>query len=198
MSATSHGGLLALVRDHGGLSRQQMLELTGMSRGTLVARLETLARLGYVYEAEALAPTGGRPARRVRFEDRGRVVLAVDLGQTHARVAVTDLDGRELRSRASDVRIADPGVLGAALDSGVALLAAGRGERLVGVGIGVPAAVDPATGTVVHPTTIPGWAPGSRCSTRCATDGRCPWSSRTTRAPARWGRAGAARRRWCT
>lgn len=169
MSATSHGGLLALVRDHGGLSRQQMLELTGMSRGTLVARLETLARLGYVYEAEALAPTGGRPARRVRFEDRGRVVLAVDLGQTHARVAVTDLDGRELRSRASDVRIADPGVLGAALDSGVALLAAGRaerligasrGERLVGVGIGVPAAVDPATGTVVHPTTIPGWAPG--------------------------------------
>jgi predicted NBD/HSP70 family sugar kinase len=161
MSATSHGGLLALVRDHGGLSRQQMLELTGMSRGTLVARLETLARLGYVYEAEALAPTGGRPARRVRFEDRGRVVLAVDLGQTHARVAVTDLDGRELRSRASDVRIAEPGVLDAALDSGIALLAAGRGERLAGVGIGVPAAVDPATGTVVHPTTIPGWAPGA-------------------------------------
>jgi predicted NBD/HSP70 family sugar kinase len=161
MSAPSHGWLLALVRDHGGLSRQQMLELTGMSRGTLVARLETLARLGYVYEAEALAPTGGRPARRVRFEDRGRVVLAVDLGQTHARVAVTDLDGRELRSRASDVRIADPGVLGAALDSGLGLLAAGNAERLIGVGIGVPAAVDPATGTVVHPTTIPGWAPGS-------------------------------------
>ncbi|MGI5131975.1 ROK family transcriptional regulator [Pseudonocardia sp. CA-107938] len=161
MSATSHGGLLALVREHGGLSRQQMLDVTGMSRGTLVARLDALARLGYIYEAEALAPTGGRPARRVRFDDRGRVVLAVDLGQTHARVAVTDLAGRELRGSASDVQIADPGVLAAALDSGAALLAGGRGERLVGVGIGVPAAVDPASGTVVHPTTIPGWAPGA-------------------------------------
>lgn len=160
MSVPSHGGLLALVREHGGLSRAQMLEMTGMARGTLVGRLDTLARLGYVYDAEPLAPTGGRPARRVRFEDRGRVVLAVDLGQTHARVAVTDLDGHELRNRSSDVRIADPGVLDAALDSGIALLADGRDERLVGVGIGVPAAVDPTSGDVVEPAPILGWAPG--------------------------------------
>ncbi|SHK07705.1 Sugar kinase of the NBD/HSP70 family, may contain an N-terminal HTH domain [Pseudonocardia thermophila] len=156
---TSHGGLLALVREHGGLSRQQMLEMTGMSRGTLVSRLEALTRLGYVYEAEALAPTGGRPARRVRFDDRGRVVLAADLGQTHARVAVLDLAGNELRSRSAEIRIADPGVLDAVLDTGAELLAAGRGERLVGVGVGVPSAVDPVTGRVVHPTTIPGWPP---------------------------------------
>lgn len=160
MGTTSHGGLVALVREHGGLSRAQMLEMTGMSRGTLVARLDALAGLGYVYDAETLTPTGGRPARRVRFEDRGRVVLAVDLGQTHARVAVTDLDGQELRSRASAVRIADSGVLDAALDSGRALLAEGREARLVGVGIGVPAAVDPETGAVVEPAPILGWPPG--------------------------------------
>lgn len=156
-AATSHGGLVDLVRASGGMSRQQLVAATGMSRGTLHQRLDVLGRLGYVYDAEPLGTTGGRPARRVRFEDRGRVVLAVDLGQTHARVAVTDLDGRELRSRATTVRIADPGVLDAALDTGADLLSAGG--RLVGVGVGVPAPVDPATGTVATARTLPGWAP---------------------------------------
>jgi len=147
--------------EHGGLSRQQILAATGMSRGTLYQRLDTLASLGFVYDAEQLDTTGGRPARRVRFEDRGRVVLAVDFGQTHVRVSVTDLDGQALRSASTAVQIADPAVLDAALDLGAGLLAQAADERLVGVGVGMPATVDPATGHVLHPTTISGWRPDS-------------------------------------
>ncbi len=157
----SHGELVHLVRDREGLSRQQLIAETGMSRGTLYSRLDTLTRLGLVYEAESLGATGGRRARRIRFEDRGRVVLVVDLGQTHARVAVTDLLGSEQRRADLPISIADgaDAVLGAVLDHGEKLLASGSGERLVGVGFGVPSSVDPASGQLLHATAMPGWAP---------------------------------------
>jgi predicted NBD/HSP70 family sugar kinase len=157
---TSHGELVQLVRDREGLSRQQLITETGMSRGTLYSRLDTLMRLGLVYEAEALGATGGRRARRIRFEDRGRVVLVVDLGQTHARVAVTDLLGSELRRADLPIAIAEGAVavLGAVLDHAEKLVASGSGERLVGVGFGVPSSVDPATGRLLHATAMPGWA----------------------------------------
>ncbi|MDT7577199.1 MAG: hypothetical protein QOH17_3532 [Pseudonocardiales bacterium] len=157
---TSHGELVQLVRDREGLSRQQLITATGMSRGTLYSRLDTLMRLGLVYEAEALGATGGRRARRIRFEDRGRVVLVVDLGQTHARVAVTDLLGSELRRADLPIAIVDgaDAVLGAVLDHAEKLVASGSGERLVGVGFGVPSSVDPATGRLLHATAMPGWA----------------------------------------
>jgi len=155
----SHGELLHLVRAREGLSRQQLMAETGMSRGTLYGRLDVLVRLGLVYEAEALGATGGRRARRIRFEDRGRVVLAVDLGQSHARVAVTDLLGSEQRRADLPLRIADGGaaLLGPVLDHAAKLLKAGRGERLVGVGVGVPASVDPATGRLESVEAMPGW-----------------------------------------
>jgi predicted NBD/HSP70 family sugar kinase len=156
---TSHGYLLELIRSSGGLSRRQLGESTGMSRGTLFSRLDTLLRLGLVYEAESLGATGGRRARRIRFEDRGRVVLAIDLGQTHARISVTDLVGTELRRAAMplDVELGAAAVLGPVLDHAEKLVAGVAGELLVGVGVGVPAAVDPLTNAVLHPTTLAGW-----------------------------------------
>ncbi len=156
---TSHGYLLELVRTSGGLSRQQLVASTGMSRGTLYGRLDTLTRLGLVYEAESLGATGGRRARRIRFEDRGRVVLAIDLGQTHARIGVTDLMGNELRRAVLPLRVEDgaDAVLGPVLNHSEKLVARGHDERLVGIGVGVPAATDPGTGSILHPTTLGGW-----------------------------------------
>lgn len=159
-SVTSHGHLLTLVRRRGGLSRQQLIEETGLSRGTLHQRLDTLVGLGLVYEAESLGATGGRRARAIRFEDRGCVVLAIDIGQTHARISVTDLLGTERRRADLAVRL-DHGadvVLGVVLDHAHKLLVGGSDETVVGIGIGVPAAVDPESGFVLHPPTMPGWA----------------------------------------
>jgi hypothetical protein len=157
--AASAGHLLELLRLRGGMSRQQLLAETGMSRGTLYGRLDALARLGFVYEAESLAATGGRPARRIRFDDRGRVLLTVDLGQTHARIAVTDLLGSQLRRAVLplDVAAGPAVVLGPVLEHAAKLLAVGATERLAGLGVGVPAPVDPTSGAIVR-ATWPGWS----------------------------------------
>ncbi|MCB5280769.1 MULTISPECIES: ROK family protein [unclassified Arthrobacter] len=159
--ATSHGHLLDLIRATGGMSRQQLLASTGMSRATLYERLETLLRRNLIYEAESMEATGGRRSRKIRFEDRGRVVLSFALGQTHATVAVSDTNGRQLRSRSVEHRINAPEdtVLQPLIRIGTELLDAGTGETLIGIGVSVPAPVDAGTGYVVHPTTIPEWEP---------------------------------------
>lgn len=161
--ATSHGHLLELIRAADGLSRQQLLSTTGMSRATLYERLDTLTRRGYIYEAEPLDSTGGRPSRKIRFEDRGRVVLAITLGQTHGTVSIADTTGRQLRSVTRGLDISEPAasVLDPLIQDGRALLAQGADETLLGIGVSLPAPVEAVTGFVKHPTTIPGWAPDS-------------------------------------
>lgn len=159
--ATSHGHLLELIRSTGGLSRQQLLSATGMSRATLYGRLETLLRRGFIYEAESLEATGGRRSRKIRFDDRGRVVLALALGQTHATVSVADTRGNQLRSMTSGHLISGPSesVLAPLVEAGKQLLAQGEAEVLVGVGVSLPAPVEATTGYVTHATTIPRWRP---------------------------------------
>lgn len=159
--AASHGHLLDLIRSSGGMSRQQLLASTGMSRATLYERLDMLMRRKLIYEAESLEATGGRRSRKIRFDDRGRVVLAFALGQTHATVAVTDISGGQLRSRTVQSRIDAPSasVLEPLIRLGTELLAEGAEESLVGVGFSLPAPVEAGTGYVVHPTTIPEWEP---------------------------------------
>ena len=163
VGATSHGHLLELIRAADGLSRQQLLSTTGMSRATLYERLDTLTRRGYIYEAEPLGSTGGRPSRKIRFEDRGRVVLAITLGQTHGTVSIADTVGRQLRSFTKTLDVSDPAesVLGPLIREGQALLAQGKNETLLGIGVSLPAPVEAGTGHVRHPTTLPGWAADS-------------------------------------
>lgn len=144
--AASPGQLLALLRAQpDGYSRASLLTLTGMARSTLYERLDALFAAGLAYEADALRSTGGRPARRIRFDDRDKAVVAFDVGQTHAGVHVLTLRHRVLASTRLPFDAAD-----AAEDAVDRLSAAARdllaGRAPVGAGLGLPAPVD-ASGT---------------------------------------------------
>lgn len=160
--APSAGAILELIRQSGGLSRAQLLERSGIARSTLYARLEELSAMGLVYEAEALESARGRPSRRIRFDDRGRVILTLSIGQSRARVAVTDTRGRELRARTVPVSLTQPPqrVLDPLIDIGRGQLADVRTSGatvLCGVGVAVPAPVNVKTGVLRRTAAMPGW-----------------------------------------
>jgi predicted NBD/HSP70 family sugar kinase len=107
------------------------------------------------------ASTGGRPPATFAFNPSARVVVAVDLGATHARVAVTDLAATVLAEHLEVISIGDgpDPVL-----SRVTAVAAGLLERsnrsrheVVGIGIGLPGPVDHDTGRPTNPPIMPGW-----------------------------------------
>ncbi len=157
----SPGHLLTLLREGRATTRPQLAQRSGASRTVVAQRVELLMRSGLVVEDGASASTGGRPARRLRFNAGQGVVLVADLGATHARIGVTDLAGEVLAELAADRAIADgpTAVLGWVRDRFADVLAeAGRELHEVrAIGIGLPGPVEHHSGRAVSPPIMPGW-----------------------------------------
>ena len=153
--------IFQLLRDGRPRTRAGLAKHTGLARSTVAARVDALLERGLVKIVGTASSTGGRPSSQIAFNPDARVALAVDLGATHCRVAVTNLTGAILSSRRSDITIADgpEAVLGFVEDLGVDLLhEAGRTVRdLIGVGVGLPGPVEHSTGRPFMPPIMPGW-----------------------------------------
>ncbi|NQX13229.1 ROK family transcriptional regulator [Microbacteriaceae bacterium VKM Ac-2855] len=153
------GDLLRLLSDGRPRSRGLLVEETGLPRSAVSARLDELTAAGWLVRSEDLPSSGGRPASRIAFNSSSRGIAAIDLGASHATIAITDLDGDVLAERRESIRIADgpEAVLGHALDVVDELGAGLHDVRVAGVGIGVPGPVEHASGRPVKPPIMPGW-----------------------------------------
>lgn len=158
---TGAGDMFQLLRDGQPRTRADLATLTGQARSTIAARVDTLLASGLVSPAGEASSTGGRPPATFRFNPAARVVLAVDLGATHSRLALTDLAGQVLAEHAEQIAIAEgPGpVLDRVAAVAAELLrAAGRpSSDLVSVGVGLPGPVEHSTGRPINPPIMPGW-----------------------------------------
>lgn len=160
-AAPGAGELFQIMRDGRARTKAELATLTGLARSTVSSRVDTLLAAGLLRPAGEAASTGGRPPARVAFNPAAGVVLAADLGATHATVAIADLAGRMIASRTDPLTISSGPV--AVLDAVIAVgqtLLSGAGidaDRLVGVGIGVPGPVEHSTGMPTHPPIMPGW-----------------------------------------
>jgi predicted NBD/HSP70 family sugar kinase len=155
------GDLFQLLRDGGGRTRSELADLTGLARSTIAARVDELIASGLVAAAGEARSSGGRPPTRFAFDPHARVVLAADLGATHATLAVTDLGAKVIGESTEPIDIADgpDHVLGRLWTIWSTILAgAGRtADDVAGVGIGVPGPVEFATGRPTNPPIMPGW-----------------------------------------
>jgi predicted NBD/HSP70 family sugar kinase len=158
---TDVGGLFQLLRDGLPRTRADLALLTGQARSTISARVDLLLASGLVAAAGEASSTGGRPPATFAFSPSARILLAVDLGATHARLAVTDLASTVLAEHHEALAIADgPGpVLDRVTAIGTKLIEqAGRTmDELAAVGVGLPGPVDHATGRPTNPPIMPGW-----------------------------------------
>ncbi len=155
------GELFQLLRDGAPRTRADLIAMTGMSRSTIGGRIDLLLDTGLVTPAGGAGSTGGRPPATFAFNPTSRVVLAVDLGATHARLALTDLASQVLAAHQAPLLIADgpDHVLDWVGAQGERLLAeAGRSVGdLLSIGVGLPGPVEHATGRPTNPPIMPGW-----------------------------------------
>ncbi|MEV0895116.1 ROK family protein [Promicromonospora sp. MEB111] len=155
------GDMFQLLRDGRPRTRADLAAVTGQARSTVAARIDLLMTAGLIAPAGEATSTGGRPPATFAFAPSARVVLGVDLGATHARLALTDLASTVLAQRDLPLLITDGPdlVLDRVAETGAELLReAGRttGE-LAGVGVGLPGPVEHATGKPNNPPIMPGW-----------------------------------------
>ncbi|GHS88894.1 sugar kinase [Actinomycetota bacterium] len=158
---TGAGELFQLLRDGRPRTRADLATATGQARSTIAARVDQLLASGLVSAAGEASSTGGRPPATFAFNPAARIVLAIDLGATHATLAVTDLAARVLAEHQEPIRIGDGPdvVLDLAATIGARLItASGRSpDALVGIGVGLPGPVEHETGRPVNPPIMPGW-----------------------------------------
>lgn len=157
----SPGNLLDVIRRRSPITRSELVSTTGLARSTISQRVDYLIARGFVGEVGEAVSTGGRPPTMLGFNAESGIVLVADLGATHSRLAVCDLEATPLAEACRDLDIADGPdiVLGWVLETFDALTAeAGHSPHDVrAIGIGVPGPVDFAAGRAIHPPIMPGW-----------------------------------------
>lgn len=155
--------LLELIRSGAAVSRAQLVQATGLARGTVAARVESLLLSGLVRpDHRRVRDTGGRPAERLRIDPGRGYLLGADIGGSHTRVGLLDLEGGLLASsdHVLDVNAGPEAVLAevcAACDELLAERDVDSGE-VFGIAAGVPGPVDPVRGQVRDAPTMHGWS----------------------------------------
>lgn len=148
--------VLNLVREHGGLSRAAIARLSGLSASTVTAITASLLDDGYLLEDEVtVAPDGagiGRPATLLRVDPTAGHVIGIKVTTDRLVSTVTDLAATPLAiATVPRGHQSDPDAIGELFERAVTdVLEAARvsRERLLGIGIGVPGMVEPASGRV--------------------------------------------------
>nr|WP_201470341.1 ROK family transcriptional regulator [Microbacterium hydrocarbonoxydans] len=155
------GDIFQILRDGTARTKAELAALTGLARSTVSVRVDALLSADLLRPAGEAASTGGRPPARVAFNARAGLVLAVDLGATHATVALADLAGVFLDAHTRTIDIGDgpEKLLDVILHDAEILLGspAAAGIPLYGVGIGVPGPVEHSSGRPTNPPIMPGW-----------------------------------------
>ncbi len=157
--------VVAALRVGGRASRTDIARMTGISRTTASSVVTELRRAGLVREGSAsTAPTrqGGRPPVLVELDPLAGLAVGIDFDHDRVHVAVSDLAHAILAERVVDLDVDGDGrraldvaselVRDAVAQTGV------RTERVIGVGMSIPAPVEHATGVVLETEILPGWA----------------------------------------
>lgn len=155
------GGILQLIATGQARTRTALGEITGLSRSTILQRLDVLRDLGLISNDDATVQSGGRPARALRINaDAGRFA-AVDIGEERTRIAITDLEARVLVDHVQRFRLEEgPEKLLDRVSGAIRelLLEPENGEApLTAISVGLPAPVDYEAGKILGWSIMSGW-----------------------------------------
>ena len=127
----------------------------------LVAGLAGEGLLVELADRSAPGARGGRPATLLTLHRDAGLVLGIDFGKAHVRVALADLAHRVIGERHrpldSDAAAAEHLELAGSLAGELLAEAGASTDSLVGVGCGFPGPVRATGGGAVDPTILPGW-----------------------------------------
>lgn len=148
--ATTHvegaGHLLQYLRSVGESTISEIATALGVSRSTVMLRLDALTERGLVETLPAANGARGRPAAVIRFNPSSAILLAAQVGVTGCRLAATDLGGEIIGAGFIDVDLArgPEGLIDDISDEFDRIRAEIPAARhgVAGIGLGMPSATE--------------------------------------------------------
>ncbi len=154
--------LLDALASEGSATRADLARATGLAPSTVTSLVAALIEDGVVGHADNPAgpPGVGRPGQWITLARRAGVVVGIDLGRGHVKVAVSDLSHsllarRDVGKPADQLARADIAMVVQQFEGVLADAGVGRQEVLA-VAMGLPGPVH-ATGELGDSTILPGW-----------------------------------------
>ncbi|WP_037914173.1 ROK family transcriptional regulator [Actinacidiphila yeochonensis] len=148
------------VRLAGSLTQAEIARTTGLSAATVSNIVRELRDNGTVQ----VTPTssGGRRARSVALSGDAGIVVGVDFGHSHLRVAVGNLAHQVLAEQSEPIDVDASAAEGfdraeQLVDRLVRSTGVSR-DKVLGVGLGVPGPIDVESGTLGSTAILPGWS----------------------------------------
>lgn len=140
--------LLQEIFDRGPISRADLARSTGLGRATVSDIASDLIGQGLVAETGPGQSTGGKPPTMIELDPEGRVTIAVDLSRHPIEAALLNLRGR-IVARWTGKTLSPTGRIAMQeLHRLIAEILGESGAPALGIGVGVPGAVD-SSGHVV-------------------------------------------------
>ncbi|MFJ4918535.1 ROK family transcriptional regulator [Streptomyces sp. NPDC088725] len=147
------------VRMAGSLTQAEIARRTGLSAATVSNIVRELKNGGTVQVTPTSA--GGRRARSVALSADAGIVVGVDFGHTHLRVAVGNLAHQVLAEEAEpldvDASAAEGFDRAEELVERLIVTTGVSRQKVIGVGLGVPGPIDMESGTLGSTSILPGW-----------------------------------------
>ncbi len=151
--------LIETLKAHGHLTQVELAGMTGLSPATVSNIVRELTAAGVLQTR--YTSRSGRRATEVRLARQAGLVAGVHISARSMRIAVADVGGTVVSEHS--VPLGHDHRYDAELDR-VALMLAdmldsldAQPSDLLSVGLGLPSAVDVATGRVATPGVLPGW-----------------------------------------
>ena len=151
--------VIRTVRAAGSMTQAEIARATGLSAATVSNIVRELSSSGVV----AVRPTssGGRRARAVSLSRAAGLVVGIDFGHSHVRVAIGDLAHEVITEETVFIDVDSSAADG--LDEAERLVrgalrrVGAEPDDLIGIGLGVPGPIE-SSGAVGSVTILPGWA----------------------------------------
>jgi predicted NBD/HSP70 family sugar kinase len=158
----NRSALLSRLYLQGPTSRQDLTMTSGLSSATVSNVVSDLINDGVVAEAGLVDSDGGRPRTLLQVRGEFGYVVGVDIGETHVQIGLFDYTLKTMATATYSVaatRLEPDSVVSlvvAGVDEVVSKVGVHAGE-LLGIGVGVPGAVQAGAHELVHAPTL-GWS----------------------------------------
>lgn len=139
--------ILNHIREKSPISRAEIARVTALQRSTVSLIVEELKNIGLIKEVDGES-SGGRPPQLLSLRTAHAIAVGVDLGKKRTIVATSDLAGRTLDQEEFPTDIDFEKTIDRIITS-VNYFVHKNGGSIEGIGVSVPALVEPRTGKVL-------------------------------------------------
>jgi glucokinase len=159
---TNAHGILKLLRESGSCSRADLVRASGLSAPTVTNVVKDLLSADLVEPLGEGPSSGGRPPDMLRFKAERGCLLGVEVTSRNISFLLTDLNGSELDrmevslARKKTTPEAICGLIGEELKGLLRKQMKSR-DKLLALGVGVPAITNVDEGNVLLISTLEGW-----------------------------------------